>query len=82
MPQSERVREIDLTSDLVPGAQMAAGQMAAGRWEPCADFTGTHADSPVCAGCGWLDQDHVRRAAVRPLRVPARRSARPRRLAS
>ena len=69
MPQSQ----IEFATD---------AHLAAGQWEPCADFTGTHADSPVCAGCGWLDQDHIRDAVVRPLRAPAPRSVRPRRLSS
>lgn len=50
---------------------------AAGRFEPCAEHRGTHADGP-CADCGWLAADHTaglaevivvtRRIALTPLR--------------
>ena len=59
------------TNDLVSGA-----------FEACAEFSALDHGSPVCEGCGWLENEHARPVAeVHPL--PARRTARmPKRLAS
>jgi hypothetical protein len=27
-------------------------------WEPCPNFAAAAAASPVCAGCGWLADEH------------------------
>jgi hypothetical protein len=33
-------------------------RITASRWEPCAAFsTGEH-DEPICARCGWLQEEH------------------------
>jgi hypothetical protein len=48
------------------------------RWEPCPEFSPDLAASPVCAGCGWLEDEHATDAVVHHLPgpvVPARRLA-------
>jgi hypothetical protein len=67
----------DLTLD--PGADAA---WAAGQWEPCPAFAADGPGSGVCAGCGWLldDHDHPGKAVIRrlpraPRSLPSRRLA-------
>ena len=67
----------DLTLDLAPDAGPAVG-----RWEQCGAFAPDGAGSPVCAGCGWLLDDHAEIAVIRRLPTRARKPAQPRRLAS
>ena len=70
-------------SDLMPDLTLApdAGP-AIGRWEQCGAFVPDGAGSPICAGCGWLLDDHAEHAVIRRLPTRVRRSPQPRRLAS
>ena len=68
----------DLTTDLT---NTDAG-LAVGRWEQCGAFAADGPGSPVCAGCGWLRDDHAESAVIRRLPTRVRRSAQTRRLAS
>jgi hypothetical protein len=53
------------------------------RWEPCDAFAADGAGAPVCADCGWLDEEHEAEAEVRALRKGRRtRDDPPSRLAS
>ena len=70
----------DLTLD--PLAGFADATVAAGRWEPCPTFAPDGPASGVCAGCGWLLDDHPADFVVRRLPARAPRSPAPRRLAS
>ena len=63
----------DLTLELAP---------AVGRWEQCGAFAPDGSGSPVCAGCGWLLDDHAEIAVIHRLPTRARKPAQPRRLAS
>jgi len=48
------------------------------RFEACATFSDGGSGSPVCAACGWLDDEHGPDAVVHHLRgpvSPARRLA-------
>jgi hypothetical protein len=49
------------------------------RWEACERFSNDAGSSPVCAACGWMDNEHGDDAVVHQL--PARVAA-ARRLAS
>jgi len=54
-------------------------------FEACAEFGGPGDGSPVCAGCGWLDNEHRREpeiAEVVALPVRAGSAPRSKRLAS
>jgi hypothetical protein len=42
-----------------PNGTEDTGLAPAVDWEPCPDFTPDAAEPGVCAGCGWLEDDHV-----------------------
>lgn len=70
----------DLTLDSFAGFPDTT--VATGRWEPCPTFAGDGPGSGVCAGCGWLVDDHTGDAVIRRLPARAPRSLPPRRQAS
>ena len=33
-------------------------------WEPCLEFAADPTEPGVCAGCGWLEDDHAHEAPL------------------
>ncbi len=42
-----------------PTAPAETGLAPAVDWEPCPEFGTDPAEPGVCAGCGWLEDDHA-----------------------
>ena len=56
---------INDTSDLTPNDDIVAA-----RWEACERFVTDADGSPVCAACGWLEDEHGTDAVVHQLPRP------------
>jgi len=56
---------INDTSDLISNDGIVRA-----RWEACERFSNDAVGSPLCAACGWLDDEHGTDAVVHQLRGP------------
>ncbi len=76
LSRMQTITEIDADNEPVSAA-----------FEPCGQFRARADAAPVCAACGWLDDEHApeSEAAIAEVRALPRRAGRPaaaRRLAS
>ena len=39
--------------------EVSPDQLVTSRFEACPAFSADQLESPVCAGCGWLEHEHM-----------------------